>query len=117
MGYNTVAPGADTSSFPPARLECAAMTPKELSEKAHQLVAQGAVLLDVRTPEEFRGGHPEGARNIPLQELPQRFSELGPPGTRVVVYCQAGGRSTRAADFLRAQGYADVFNLLSVSNW
>lgn len=93
------------------------MTPKELSEKAHQLVAEGAVLLDVRTPDEFRGGHPEAARNIPLQELPQRFSEIGPPGTRVVVYCQAGGRSTRAADFLRAQGYPDVFNLLSVSNW
>ena len=44
------------------------MTPKELSEKARQLVAEGAVLLDVRTPEEFRQGHPEPARNIPVQE-------------------------------------------------
>jgi len=93
------------------------MNPKELSEKAHQLVAQGAVLLDVRTPDEYRQGHPPAARNIPLQELPQRLAEVGPPGTPVVVYCQAGGRSTRAADFLRANGYPDVFNLLSVNNW
>ncbi|XXF78369.1 rhodanese-like domain-containing protein [Myxococcaceae bacterium GXIMD 01537] len=93
------------------------MTPKELSEKAREWVARGAVLLDVRTPDEFRQGHPEPARNIPLQELPQRLAELGPPGTPVVVYCQAGGRSTRAADLLRASGYPEVFNLLSVVNW
>jgi rhodanese-related sulfurtransferase len=93
------------------------MTPKELSQKAHQLVEGGAVLLDVRTQAEFHTGHPPAARNIPLQELPQRLGELGPPGTRVVVYCQAGGRSTKAADFLKANGYPDVFNLLSVSNW
>ena len=93
------------------------MTPKELSDEAHQRVAQGAVLLDVRTPDEYRQGHPPAVRNIPLQELPQRLAEVGPPGTPVVVYCQAGGRSTRAADFLRANGYPDVFNLLSVNNW
>ena len=93
------------------------MTPKELSEKARELVGQGWVLLDVRTPEEFRQGHPEPARNIPVQELPQRLAEVGPPGTRVVVYCQAGGRSARAADILRAHGYPELFDLRSVLNW
>jgi rhodanese-related sulfurtransferase len=93
------------------------MNPKELSEKAHQLVAQGAVLVDVRTPDEYRQGHPPAARNIPLQDLPRRLAEVGPPGTQVVVYCQMGGRATKAADFLRANGYPDVFNLLSVNNW
>ena len=93
------------------------MTPKELSEKARELVGQGWVLLDVRTPEEFRQGHPEPARNIPVQELPQRLREVGPPGTRVVVYCAAGGRSAMAAQLLRANGYTDIFDLKSVNNW
>ncbi|MBJ6760579.1 rhodanese-like domain-containing protein [Myxococcaceae bacterium JPH2] len=93
------------------------MTPQELSQKARQLVAEGAVLLDVRTPDEFRQGHPEPARNIPVQELAQRLSEVGPPGTRVVVYCAAGGRSAVAADLLRRTGYPDVFDLQSVRNW
>ena len=93
------------------------MTPKELSEKARELVGQGWVLLDVRTPEEYRQGHPEAARNIPVQELPQRMAEVGPPGTRVVVYCQAGGRSARAVELLRAAGYPDLFDLKSVNNW
>lgn len=93
------------------------MTPKELSEKARQLVAEGAVLLDVRTPEEFRQGHPEPALNIPVQELQRRLTEVGPPGTRVVVYCAAGGRSAMAVQMLRAGGYTDVFDLKSVSYW
>jgi rhodanese-related sulfurtransferase len=93
------------------------MTPKELSEKARELVGQGWVLLDVRTPEEYRQGHPEPARNIPVQELPQRVKEVGPPGTKVVVYCLAGGRSAMAAQILRAHGITDIFDLKSVNNW
>jgi phage shock protein E len=93
------------------------MTPQELSEKARRLVAEGAVLLDVRTPEEFQQGHPEPARNIPVQELEQRLAEVGPPGTKVVVYCARGGRSAMAAGLLRSSGYPDVFDLRSVSYW
>jgi rhodanese-related sulfurtransferase len=93
------------------------MTPKELSEKARELVGQGWVLLDVRTPEEYRQGHPEPARNIPVQELPQRVAELGPPQTKVVVYCQAGGRSAMAMQILRARGFTDLFDLKSVNYW
>jgi phage shock protein E len=93
------------------------MTPRELSMKARQLVAKGAVLLDVRSPEEFREGHPEPARNIPVHELPQRLAEVGPPGTKVVVYCASGGRSAMAAEILAYHGYPDVFDLQSVSYW
>lgn len=93
------------------------MTPKELSEKARQLVAEGAVLLDVRTPEEFRQGHPEPARNIPVQELPARLAEVGSPDTKVVVYCAAGGRSAMAVSLLQRNGFKHVFDLKSVSYW
>jgi phage shock protein E len=93
------------------------MTPKELSERARELVSQGWILLDVRTPEEFQRGHPEPAVNVPVQQLAQRLGEVGLPGTRVVVYCQSGGRSAMAADLLRRSGYPDVFDLKSVSHW
>lgn len=75
------------------------------------------MLLDVRTPQEFQEGHPEPARNIPVQELPRRLAEVGPPGTPVVVYCAAGGRSAQAVQLLRANGFPDVFDLKSVKNW
>ncbi len=93
------------------------MTPRELSEKARQLVAEGAVLLDVRTREEFQKGHPEPARNIPVQELAQRLGEVGPPGTKVVVYCASGGRSAMATQLLLRSGFPEVFDLKSVSYW
>jgi phage shock protein E len=74
------------------------------SGEAHQLVAQGAVLVDVRTPEEFAGGHLDGARNVPVDELAGRMGEL--PRDRVlVVYCRSGARSSRAAAMLRGAGY------------
>ncbi|HZI11864.1 MAG TPA: rhodanese-like domain-containing protein, partial [Myxococcus sp.] len=62
-------------------------------------------------------GHPEAAKNIPVQELPQRLGEVGPPGTPVVVYCAAGGRSAVAAQLLKSNGFPDVFDLKSVNNW
>ncbi|MFO0624562.1 MAG: rhodanese-like domain-containing protein [Polyangiales bacterium] len=74
------------------------------SAEAHQLVAAGAVLLDVRTPEEFRDGHVEGARNIPVDEVAQRLAELSRDRV-VVVYCHSGARSARAAGVLRRAGY------------
>lgn len=74
------------------------------SVEAHQLVSAGAVLLDVRTPEEFSGGHVDGARNVPVDDLSQRFAEI-PRDKVVVVYCHSGARSARAVGMLRRAGY------------
>jgi rhodanese-related sulfurtransferase len=92
-------------------------TPETLSQKARAMVAAGAALLDVRTPEEFREGHVPGARNIPVQELAARLSEVGPPGTPVVVYCKAGMRAASAAQVLQRAGYPQVLNLVHAGNW
>lgn len=70
-----------------------------------RLVEQGALLLDVRTPAEFREGHVPRAVNIPVQELPARLAEVGPRHRPVVVYCRSGGRSASAAQLLTAAGY------------
>ena len=78
------------------------------NDSARQLVANGALLLDVRTPGEFAGGHIEGALNIPVQELGARVSEVGPKSRPVVVYCRSGGRSCAAAGILSQAGYEVV---------
>ena len=71
---------------------------------AHDLVAKGATLLDVRTPEEFSGGSVAKAKNIPVQVLDGRMAEV-PKGKPVVVFCRSGGRSAQAAGMLENAGY------------
>lgn len=73
-------------------------------EEAHAKVEQGAVLLDVRTPGEFAGGHVEGAVNIPVQALGERLGELE-KDRPLVVYCRSGARSHAAVKLLRDRGY------------
>ncbi len=83
--------------------------------EAKQLVASGALLLDVRTPEEFQQLHLDGARNVPLAELSAALPSL-PKATPIVVYCAVGGRSARAAEMLASAGY-HVHNLGAMENW
>jgi rhodanese-related sulfurtransferase len=77
--------------------------------EAQRALAQGAVLLDVREPDEWRAGHIHGARHIPLGQLSQRAREL-PLGRPVITVCRSGARSARAAGLLAGQGVA-VSNL------
>jgi len=71
------------------------------------LVQEHALLLDVRTPEEFASGSVPGAVNIPVSDLPQRVGEL-PKDTNIAVFCAAGVRSKSAKSFLQANGHPDV---------
>lgn len=87
-------------------------------DEAKQLVQRGAVLLDVRTPQEFAAGHIDGARNIPVQELEQKLSALpAQKSAPIVVYCRSGARSAKAASVLRNAGYTEVHDLGAMSNW
>lgn len=83
---------------------------------ARERVAQGAFLLDVRTPEEFAEGHLPGAELIPVQSLAARLGEV-PKDRPVVVYCRSGKRSAQAAAILRDAGRTDVIDLGAMSNW
>lgn len=85
--------------------------------KARELVAGGALLVDVRSPAEFAAGHIDGARNVPVSELGQRAGELGATDRPVIVYCASGTRSAMAKRALRKAGYAQVYNLGSMRNW
>ena len=84
---------------------------------ARELVANGAMLLDVRSSEEFSGGHIEGAINIPIQELAGRLDELGDKSSPIVVYCQVGGRSVMAKRLLESNGFTQVHDLGGIGQW
>src|SRR5262245_36421401 len=83
-----------------------------------------AVYIDVRTVQEFANGHAAGAVNIPVAFAdPARGMVLNPDfvsvveknfpkDTRIIVGCQAGPRSTRAAGMLAEAGYQNIANLL-----
>ena len=71
----------------------------------------GAVLLDVRTPEEYRSGHIPGSRNIPLQTIDRVCSVAENKDTTLYVYCQSGARSRQAAGVLKQMGYTNVNNI------
>lgn len=66
------------------------------------------VVLDVREQHEWDAGHIEGARHVPLGDVPARVGELDPT-VRTLVVCHVGGRSARAGAWLAQQGY-DVVN-------
>ena len=72
------------------------------------LVKQGAVVVDVRTPGEFQGGHIKGSINIPLQSLDGSLSKIK-KDKPVITCCASGMRSGSAKSILKSKGY-DVHN-------
>lgn len=81
--------------------------------EATQLINRGkTVVLDVRTADEFATGHLRDAKNIPLAELGSRIGELDKQKARsIVVVCEHGARSDKAARMLKKAGFADVVSL------
>ena len=77
----------------------------------------GAVLVDVRTPEEYREGRIPGSRNVPLDELERTAEAVPDRNTPLFVYCLSGARSSRAALALRRMGYASVTNIGGISGY
>jgi len=70
-----------------------------------ELINRGKVgIVDVRSSEEFRGGHVANSVNIPLQEVPQRIEELKAMKGPLVLCCASGNRSGQAEQFLSGQG-------------
>ena len=83
----------------------------EAAKQAWPMIEQGALLIDVRTAEEFAQGHIDGALNIPYQEIDKLMSAIGTDKTRpVVVYCRSGNRSGKSKVVLETKGYTNIFN-------
>ncbi len=79
--------------------------------RALELLDEGVRILDVRTPQETLAGIIPGALQIPVDDLPMRFGELGRSSTPTLVYCAMGVRSAAACEFLSRQGFAALHNL------
>jgi phage shock protein E len=69
-----------------------------------ELLENGAVVIDVRTPGEYQLGHGEGSRNIPLQSLSSKISSLRKQKKTIITCCASGMRSGKAAKLLRQSG-------------
>ncbi|SDT80829.1 rhodanese-like domain-containing protein [Actinoplanes derwentensis] len=78
-------------------------------QQATMLIADGAMLLDVREPAEWRAGHAPRARHIPLGQLTARLAEV-PADRSVITVCRSGARSRQAAVLLARDG-RQVHNL------
>lgn len=79
---------------------------------AHKHLSAGALVIDVRSPDEFRGGHLTNAVNVPLGELQKRIPEFVKDKNQVLLlHCLSGGRSAIARQQLKRMGYANAFNL------
>ncbi len=95
--------------------------PDRDGQLAKKLVADGAVLLDVRTRAEFDSKHLPGALHIPVGSLGSRLSEVeraaGDKSKPIIVYCASGARSARAKQMLLKAGYRRVMNLGGIDDW
>ena len=77
----------------------------------------GSLLVDVRTPQEYRQGHIPGSRNFPLGETDELEKQVPDRETPLFVYCLSGSRSGRAAGVLRRMGYKTVINIGGISGY
>lgn len=71
----------------------------------------GAIVIDVRTPSEFSGGHYKDAINIPVGDLSSKLSKLGSDKAKpIVLYCHSGARALSAKRTLQKAGFTNVIN-------
>ena len=76
-----------------------------------------AVLLDVRTPQEYREGHIPGSVNLPLQTIDKVTEIVENMSTPLFVYCLSGSRSRQAAESLKEIGYPSVKNIGGIGGY
>lgn len=74
-----------------------------------QAMEKGAVIIDVRNPNEFRQGHIEGSKNIPVNEIRSKVEMIRKWNKPVIAVCLSGGRSAAAKSVLSAAGI-EVYN-------
>lgn len=76
---------------------------------------QEAIIIDVRTQEEYDQGHIPGISLIPLDQLKTRLGEV-PKEQKVLIICRSGSRSLQATELLRDKGFTNVYNITEGMN-
>jgi len=75
-----------------------------------QLMDEGAVIIDVRTPSEYDRGHIKGSKNLPLAELPHKLKSVSDKNKTYITCCASGMRSASAKSIMKRNGYEKVYN-------
>ena len=88
-------------------------------EAKEKIINDGAILLDVRTKEEYNEKHIDGASLLPLDkiDIDSIYQIVSEKDTPIIVYCRSGNRSQQAREKLIALGYSKVYDLGAMSNW
>ncbi|NJM79100.1 MAG: rhodanese-like domain-containing protein [Flavobacterium sp.] len=74
------------------------------TNEINEFITNGAIILDVRTPEEFKEGHIKGAKNIALHSLNGKLAEIKKWNKPVIACCRSGMRSAQATSILKQNG-------------
>lgn len=75
------------------------------------LKTKSAILIDVRSKQEFNEGHFDGAINIPLNNINIITDKVKDKNKYIILYCSSGIRSKKAQEILISDGYMNVYNL------
>ena len=75
-----------------------------------ELIAQGAIIVDVRSKGEYAGGHVKGSLNIPLDQLDYNLKNFKSKEQPIITCCASGMRSGSAKGLLKSKGYTNVHN-------
>ena len=102
-GYTNVKNGGGVSQMM-ARARAAKSSPTATAP------SNDPIVIDVRSPQEFRSGAVPGAVNIPLDDLQRRVSELGSKSRNITLYCASGSRSAYAQRMLQQMGFTNTKN-------
>ena len=77
---------------------------KSKREKVAEFMEKGALIIDVRTPQEFQMGHIKESKNIPLDKISGSIKKIQKREKPVITVCRSGARSVQAAAILRSKG-------------
>ena len=88
-------------------------------EAKEKIINEGAVLVDVRTQEEYDEAHIDGAILLTLDSIDENsiLNVVDSKDDVIIVYCKSGNRSSQALEKLKSLGYEKVYDLGAMSNW
>lgn len=81
-------------------------------EELNDYIKQGAIIIDVRSPQEYREGHVDGAISIPDYQIKKQIEKkIKNKDELIIVYCSTGHRGQRTQQILENMGYTNVYNV------
>ena len=95
-------------------------TYKKISAEDAKVImdSEDVIILDVRTQEEYNGGHIENALLLPVTDIKDKADEiLADKDAKILVYCRSGNRSAAASKELISMGYTNVYDFGGISSW